>query len=293
MIQIKRLAECTLEEGVRAWNVGFEGYYFDATTTVENFLNRLVLEGLSPRLSIVAFIENEPVGIIKNGIRNFQGQKIAWNGGTGVASAYRKHGVGKALMEATLTIYQEEGVNMATLEAISENTKAISLYEKMGYKLVDDLEYLQIKGSLENSPIDQLNNEYIVEKTIPQLVGRLDFYKGLNPWQTQWQSAKESEALLVKDSEGMPIGYAYYRKVFDQNGNHDRTIVYQCEAAPTRADGKDIVLTMLHKIFGDFGDTITRVIPNLPMNRSQLTATILKELGFETTVKQVYMVKNM
>ena len=32
-------------EGVKAWNVGFEGYYFDATTTAENFVNRLVMGG--------------------------------------------------------------------------------------------------------------------------------------------------------------------------------------------------------------------------------------------------------
>ncbi|MHC0036341.1 GNAT family N-acetyltransferase [Pseudoneobacillus sp. C159] len=293
MIQIKRLAECTLEEGVKAWNVGFEGYFFDATTTVENFLNRLVLEGLSPRLSIVAFMDGEPVGIIKNGIRTFQGQKIAWNGGTGVATAYRKHGVGKALMDATLEIYQEEGVQIATLEAISENSRAISLYEKMGFEMIDDLEYLQLKGSLDKSPIATVKNEYTLEKSIPQLVGELDFYKGLNPWQTQWQSAKESEAIIIKDQEGIAIGYAYYRKVFNGNGIHDRTILYQCEADPAREDGKEIVLLMLGHIFGDFGDSVTRIIPNLPMTRSQLTASILKEIGFETTVKQVYMTKNM
>ena len=40
-------------------------------------------EGLSPRLSVVAFKNNEPVGIVKNGIREIDGKKVAWNCGTG------------------------------------------------------------------------------------------------------------------------------------------------------------------------------------------------------------------
>ncbi|MBA2878130.1 hypothetical protein HNR63_001184 [Anoxybacillus kamchatkensis] len=40
MLQIKRLSECTLKEAVRAWNAGFEGYYFPIQLTIESFLDR-------------------------------------------------------------------------------------------------------------------------------------------------------------------------------------------------------------------------------------------------------------
>lgn len=292
MLEIKRLAECTLEQGVQAWNTGFEGYYFDATTTVENFVNRLVLEGLSPRLSIIAFKDNQPVGIVKNGVRTFTGKKIAWNGGTGVASAYRKHGIGKALMEATLTIYKEEGIHFATLEAISENQKAISLYEKIGYETVDQLEYLQLKGSLKDYSSD-IHENYLFSLALPQQVGYLPFYKGLNPWQTGWQSARDGEAIIVKDDDGSEIGYAYYRRTLDSDGNHEKTVLFQCEAHPNRKDAEQIVQFMLSQIFGSFSDTITRIVPNVPVNRSQLTYSILKEIGFDPFVKQVFMVKEL
>ncbi|MBP2239501.1 GNAT superfamily N-acetyltransferase [Cytobacillus eiseniae] len=292
-VEIKRLVDCTIAEGVEAWNIGFEGYFFDATTTAEKFISRLVQEGLSPHLSIVAFIDNKPIGIVKNGIREFNGKKLAWNGGTGVASELRNKGIGKILMDATLAILKDEQVDYATLEAISENEKAISLYEKLGYEIVDQLEYLSLKGKKENTYVSDHTGGYKVERAIPQQVGNLSFYKGMNPWQTQWQSAKEGEALIVKDSCGCPLGYAYYRKVYDTEDKHINTVLYQCEAEQGHEDTERIIKCLLHEVFGNLIDDINRVIPNLPIEKSKITYSILKEMGFDAITRQVYMIKKM
>jgi len=293
MIEIKRLVDCTIQEGVEAWNVGFEGYYFDATTTPEKFINRLVLEGLSPSLSIVAFQDNKPVGIVKNGIREFNGMKIAWNGGTGVALQLRSKGMGKLLMEATLSILEEEKVDLATLEAISDNKKAISLYEKMGYEIVDQLEYLGLNGSVESKKFNDYKNDYKIERAVPQQMANISFYKGMNPWQTQWQNAKDGEAIIIKDTSDVAIGYAYYRRAFNEEGKHVSTVLYQCEAEHGHEDAENIVKLLLNEVFDSFSDDINRVIPNLPIGKSKLTHTILKEIGFKPTTSQVYMIKQM
>jgi GNAT superfamily N-acetyltransferase len=292
MLEIKRLAECSIEEGVKAWNVGFEGYYFDATTNAESFVNRLVSEGLSPRLSIVAFYDNQPIGIVKNGVRIFNGEKIAWNGGTGVAPSFRGKGIGKELMEATLSIYKEEGIDIATLEAISENQNAITLYEKIGYNVVDQLEYLELKSKLSISLTNAGN--YIVERAVPQQIGFLSLYKGMNPWQTQWQSAKDSEAIIIKDpNHETEIGYAYFRRSFSPEGKHIGTVLFQCEANPSREDAENIIHFALSQVFGNESDDIRRVIPNLPVNGSNITYKILKEYGFQPIAHQVFMQKEM
>lgn len=290
MLQIKRLSECTLEEAVRAWNAGFEGYYFPMQLTIESFLHRVVGEGLSPSLSIIAFYHDEPVGIVLNGIREFQGTLIAWNGGTGVAPAFRKTGVGTTLMEAALDIYQEAGVELATLEAISENERAIALYQKFGYEIVDELEYLQ---SQEAVPHFLDGATFQVETTVPQQISHLPFYKGRHPWQTQWQSAKDGEALLVKDERGCNIGYAYYRRVFDATGKHEKTILFQCEAHPERNDTEHILRFLLTNVFGTCSDEVVKVAANIPITYSSPTYSLLKEIGFQTTVKQVWMQKRM
>lgn len=293
MIEIKRLKDCTIEEGVEAWNTGFEGYYFDATTTADKFLTRLVNEGLSPHLSIVAFMDKKPIGIVKNGIREFNGKKLAWNGGTGVAIDLRKKGIGKKLMEATLSILTEEKVDYASLEAISDNVKAISLYKMMGYEIVDHLEYLGLNGQIDNSYSTISLDKYKVERAIPQQIGSIPFYKGMNPWQTQWQSAKDGEAIIVKGSDGNPIGYVYFRRTFNSEGKHINTVLFQCEAEPEHKDREEITRYLINKVFNSFSDDINRIIPNVPVGKSKLTHSILKEIGFQLKTEQVYMMKKM
>ncbi len=292
MVEIKRLKECPLDKAVRAWNTGFEGYYFNMTMNADAFTTRLVNEGLSTGHSIVAFMDGVPVGLVKNGIREVDGKKVAWNGGTGVASSYRRHGIGKALIERSLEIYQEEGVDIATLEAIKENEKAIALYEQCGYSIIDQLEYLELKGSMSPSPIRPLPGLYTVQNPVYlHELDRLSFYKSMNPWQTHWQSTKGSQALMVLDENGKAIGYANYRKDFSKEGDHTHTIVYQCEAAPEQRDADSIITLMLAEIFGDFSEDITRLVPNSPV--SSTSYAVYKGLGFQTTIKQVFMMKEM
>jgi len=291
MIECKRLKDCTIEEGVKAWNVGFEGYYFDATTTPDKFINRLAAEGLSTELSIVAFKDEEPVGIVKSGVRQFNGKKIAWNGGTGVASSVRKQGIGRLMMMETLQVYREEGVDIATLEAISSNERAIALYKKLGYEIIDDLVHLELKGSLPQKETES-DKGYTIEKVAPQLIGTLSFYKGMSPWQTQWQAAKDGHAIIIKDVEGVEVGYAYYKQSFDSEGKHIGTTLFQCEAKPNQEDAEKIIDCMLNHIFDHFREDIRRVIPNLPKNKSHLTYKALERLGFKEIANQVFMIKN-
>lgn len=293
MIKIKRLVDCTIAEAVTAWNEGFEGYYIDATTTPENFIKRMVNEDLSPLLSIVAFKNNKPIGIVMNGVREVKGKKVAWNGGTGIAKENRSKGIGKKLIDSTLSILKEEGIHIATLEAISDNTKAISLYKNMGYLVDDNLEYLNLNGKLSQNPIKDSNRKYIVERVLPQQIGQLLFYKAMNPWQTQWQSAKNSEGIIIKDESGNELGYAYYQKIFNSQGIHVSTTLFQCESKSERSDSEEIIYFMLGQVFGDFKDDIKRTIPNLPITKSKLSLTILKQIGFQTIAKQVYMMKEM
>ncbi|MFE8697161.1 GNAT family N-acetyltransferase [Cytobacillus sp. FJAT-53684] len=293
MIEIKRLKDCTIEEGVEAWNTGFEGYYFDATTTADKFVTRLVNEGLSPNLSIVAFMDKKPIGIVKNGIRELNGKKLAWNGGTGVASELRKKGIGKMLMEETLSILSNEKVDYASLEAISDNVKAISLYEKMGFEIIDNLEYLGLNGHLDNEYFTVSLDNYKVERAVPQQIGVIPFYKGMNPWQTQWQSARDGEAIIVKNAGDEPVGYAFFRRIFNAEGKHINTILYQSEPEPGHKDAEQITRYLINEVFCSFTNDINRVVPNIPVSKSALTHSILKKIGFKSMTEQVYMIKKM
>lgn len=159
MLKIKRLKDCAISEAVEAWNIGFKGYFFDMTMTTEKFMARMASEGLSDEISVVAYWNDKPVGLIVNGIREFQGELIGWNGGTAVDKDYRGKGIGRRMLEATLDILEEKNVKVSTLEAISDNKGAIALYQSLGYDIIDHLECLEKRRSNSSRLIKHFSNE--------------------------------------------------------------------------------------------------------------------------------------
>lgn len=292
-MEIKRMEECSLADAVQAWNAGFTGYYFDATTTADAMLQRMAKEELSPRLSLIAYRAGQPVGIALGGIRLVNKRKIGWNGGTGIAPGLRGKGAGKLLMECHLDLLRGEGAAVATLEAIRENDKAISLYQKVGYRVIDELEHLSLKGKAGQLVSIPEPCDYRVASFPPARMGEVPFYKADNPWQTHWQSAQDGEAVLALNEAGAPVGYAYFRRVFGHDGRHESTVLHQCETVLTGEEGEKVVRLLLYTVFGCFDDEIGRVIPNLPKKASSLTGAVLKQLGFTPVAEQVQMVKDL
>lgn len=289
MITIKKLSECSLTEAVDAWNKGFEGYFFDITSTMDRFLTRLVKEGLSAELSIVAFQDEQPVGIALSGLRLIDGKRVAWNGGTGVAVSLRGQGVGRQLMNALLDLYREAGVDIATLEVLRQNDKAIELYRQIGYQCVERLIFLQRTDALGENPFN-LNRElpYRLKHGTPQDVRWLPFYRSMSPWQTQWASVPDGESLMVLNPAGEAIGYAIYKRSFDEVGNLLSITLLQCEVAPGLEDGDDILRFALSYLFAPFHLACRRTTFNLPVSNQRLVK-ILKEAGFTLTTEQLYM----
>ncbi len=293
MLTIKRMSECTFEEATKAWNRGFEGYYFDATSTVERFTHRLGMEGLSPALSVIAFVDGEPVGLVLSGVRLIDGKKVAWNGGTGVATEYRRQGVGRKLMEAALALYREEGIEIATLEAFSQNEKAISLYQQLGFEIVDRLLFLQNGEALAENPFaagEELPYQH--RRGIPQDVRSLSFYQSMVPWQTQWAGIRDGESVIVQDERGEIVGYALSKRTFDDAGKLTSIVLLQCAADPEREDGEAIIRFALAQVFAPFELTCRRTTFNFPTKNEQVV-NLLQRAGFQPSTEQVYMIRTM
>ena len=293
MVTIKRLSQCTFEQGLKAWNEGFQGYFSDMTFTLDRYTKKLGAEGLSPELSVVAFDGEEPIGFILNGIRTINGKKVSWNGGTGVAPSYRGKGIAKMLMEASLDIYKEADVDIATLEAISENEKAIKLYEKCGYDSIDRLVILQREGGFDHNPFLSENERgYELQHGIPADVIKLPFYQHMASWQTQWNSIMSGESLILKDANGEAAGYAIFTRAIEPSGNKAAVILQQCEASPDREEAKDIMRLMLSNIFAPFDWEGRRMTFNISEQNTNLVE-ILEAAGFSPLVRQVNMSRTM
>jgi GNAT superfamily N-acetyltransferase len=92
--------------------------------------------------SRIAHRDGEPVGLANLAVRG----PDAWIGGVGVVASARRTGVGEALMRAVHDEARMLGVRRIWLEVIVENTGALALYEKLGYKVVQDVEVWTLPG---------------------------------------------------------------------------------------------------------------------------------------------------
>ncbi|MFZ0368973.1 MAG: GNAT family N-acetyltransferase [Halobacillus sp.] len=138
-MKIKSMLHCSIDDALTAMNEGFQDYAVEIQMTADTFIQTLASKKLSPEYSFVAYDGVKPVGIILNSIQPIDGKLTAYNGGTAVHPDYRGNGVGRELVQMSEDLFKEKEVEVSTLEAISDNTGAIRLYEKYGYSVNDRL----------------------------------------------------------------------------------------------------------------------------------------------------------
>ena len=291
-IEIRRLSDLSFAEAVQLWNEGFHGYFVDMTLSLDRYLARLQRDSLSPEASLVLFCDGAAAGFLLNGIRTSAGHKLAWNGGTGVRPQFRGRGVGKALMRATFDLYEELGIKRASLEAIDENEPAISLYRQFGYEVVDRLVFLEHKGGLSESTFRQPNShKYSVRAVEHNLVGELEFYDEMAPWQAHWQNLvrDNGQALIVANASGDPAGYALYRKKLDEQGRTLEIALHQCVAGPG-TESEAVIACALRSVYAPFDLECTRSTYNFSKSNKVVTA-MLNQAGFNSFIEQVHMAR--
>lgn len=292
-IELRKLSACSLDDALRVWNEGFTDYFVDLSLTMNGFLSRLHVLGISPEHSLIAYIGNRPIGIVLNGIREIREQKIAWNGGTAVSTEFRGKGVGALLVEAAINLYKSEQVDIATLEAISDNRSAIGLYQKYGYEISDHLVFFERNRAVNIKAFSEAGS-YSIQQMTPAFTGSIDFYPAIVPWQVQWQSVLNSngEALVLSDKSGIDIGYALYRRTFDERGRVTGITLYQCEARPDRKDREAIVCRALQRVFAPLEVECRRGTHNLRRS-NDVAVRVLERAGFTVFIEQVHMILHL
>lgn len=286
MFTVKKLSECKLEEALAAWNTGFEGYFFDATMDVDRFTARLGMENLSAALSIVAFDQQKPIGILLSGVKTINGRRVAWNGGTGVAVAYRRKGVGKLLIDKAMEIYEEANVEVSTLEAINENTKAISLYETKGYKIVDEVVHLRT----EEMPGFYGALGYQAVFTSAQDVQYLPIYRHDTPWQSQWFSMKEGQALQLVNNNRETVAYGLFKREYDEDGTMKSVTVTHCYVKEEEGNPEHLIDSLFSYMFPPSSVNYVCTVAFFLLSNRRVYQFLLDK-GFTKRVEQVWMKK--
>jgi len=184
MMQIKTLKDTSTKELFQVFNLSFSDYFVPLKLTEEQLKTKLIADKIDLNLSVGVFKEGQLIAFILHGVDIINQEKWAYNGGTGVIPKQRGQGLTKQMYQFILPKLKEKGINHLVLEVISENTPAITSYQKSGFKIQRTLNCF--KGELKDLKVNP-NIEIHSLKTIhwPELQTFWDIHP---TWQNSIQT---------------------------------------------------------------------------------------------------------
>ncbi|TCT20339.1 acetyltransferase (GNAT) family protein [Melghiribacillus thermohalophilus] len=285
-MNIQPLSSCTFDQVLEVWNRGFEGYAVNVHLNLDQLLTRMVYEGKFPEHSFVAMEGDQPAGFVFNAIKEINGRKLAWNGGTGIVPEKRGTGIGKKLIQTSLDYYQKQGVHTAYLEALRSNEPAINLYKKMGYMVIDHLDFLEAE-SLSETDFENEASGLIIREEPWEKVQHLPFTEKDIPWQNRKENIPDGRSYVVYEQK-RPVAYYLSRTIFNNLGDIQGVVLYQLSADEGRENIEEIVKFALKQVFRPEVRSCRRLISNFP-NKKETILSVIKNIGFETKLQQVHM----
>jgi GNAT superfamily N-acetyltransferase len=142
-LELGSAADVTDVELSELLTAAFEGYLVPVTFTPETVAFMARAYDLDRQASRVAVRDGARVGIANVGLRG----PDAWVGGIGVVPEERRRGTGRALMEALHEEVGARGTERVWLEVIVENTPALELYDRLGYRHVRDVQVWSVPAT--------------------------------------------------------------------------------------------------------------------------------------------------
>lgn len=146
-MEFKTLANITTDELLSVFNHSFSDYVIPFHLTKEVLVSKIAAEKLDMNLSAGAYEEGKLVGFILQSEKVENGEKMIYNGGTGVVPESRGKGLVRKMYDFLIPILQERNVNTLLLEVIEGNNKAIRAYENLGFTIARRL--LCFRGSIQ------------------------------------------------------------------------------------------------------------------------------------------------
>jgi GNAT superfamily N-acetyltransferase len=162
----------------------FSDYYLDMSyMTSERSRLRNLKSGVRYDCSVGAYDGEKMVGLTFVGLDDWQGEKAAFDAGTGIIPGYRGKGIAKGMFEFILPRLKERGVSIFLLEVLQPNKAAIRAYTKTGFKPTREFACYDLKpGSfVSNNPASGALDVQVLDKPSVQA------FKTAVDWQPSWE----------------------------------------------------------------------------------------------------------
>ncbi|HQE91702.1 MAG TPA: GNAT family N-acetyltransferase [Anaerolineae bacterium] len=261
-IHVIPAAELSHDRLVILLNQAYAHYYLPVWMNEEQFEQMCYTEDMNLCKSVVAVIDDMPVGIALLSIRDNAG----WVSGVGVIAPWRRHGIAQRLIKRLQATAQATGLQTLQLEVLAQNEAGLALYQQLGFVWERDLLVLTLgPGTFDPAPLPP------GVAPIPSgvaLASYAAFHEVRSPWQRQLASLQHRQgdfrALGFWDGARL-VGYVLYHL---QHGNHVVMDIGVDPGHPQRLSVAQTLLTAMHSARPDLGGYII----NLPTDDPLLPA---------------------
>ena len=283
-MEIKSLGKIDFETIFIAFSKAFADY--DIQLNADELKTMWKRRGFNHALSFAAFVGEDIVAFTLNGIGNFNGIKMAYDTGTGTLKEYRGQGLATKIFEYSIPYLKEANINHYLLEVLQHNTKALSVYQKIGFKVTREFDYFVWKNEELKNEIKNTNPLYLIERfNINKYESISDFWDFYPSWQNSFESiqrASEDFINLGVFADKKLIGYC----IFEPNSGDITQIAVD---KPHRRKG--IASSLLHEVSKLNQNRETKII-NTDITCSSIV-NFLKAKNIEITGKQFEMIKEI
>ncbi|GGI11490.1 GNAT family N-acetyltransferase [Gottfriedia solisilvae] len=161
---IKSLEHINLQEFTTCFNDAFSDYIIPFKVSPHYLAERFTGAGIHYNLSFGVFSQDKQVAFIMHGIEEHNGEKIAFDIGTGVIPPYRGKRLVAQIYNYAIPILKQHNVQKCLLEVIQTNEKAIKVYNNLGFQIKRELSCF--KGSIRIDPPPSTTPKHICIATV-------------------------------------------------------------------------------------------------------------------------------
>jgi len=157
---IKSVEDFELQEFTTCFNDAFSDYVIPFHASPEKLAEKFAAAGVNYQLSFGAFDHDKQVAFVMHGIGERNGERTAFNTGTGVVPLYRGRRLVAQIYRHAFPILKKHHIQKCLLEVIQTNEKAIKAYSSLGFQIHREL--VCLKGHIDvNLPVSHRHTSII------------------------------------------------------------------------------------------------------------------------------------
>lgn len=191
----------------------FSDYHISFQLTTQQLERHITLNAVNLDHSIGCFAGDRLVGFTLNGFGDWGGKSTIYDAGTGVVPDYRRRGLSEAMFEMVFPMCAERDIEQCLLEVITENERAVKLYEKLGFYTNRTLMLLENASAIRVSDGARDNQVEIRDITQPDWALLQTFWDGDTSWQNSVDAVVRSidiKTILGAFIDDVCVGYIVF-----------------------------------------------------------------------------------